>query len=504
MSFQRERRMQVYLLSLLTPLVGSGAALAQDEQPLLPTVEQRAEEGLRTQRERDGETLAEQKLETMRQALPGREANDPFVAVDDPMLEPVPPPKNILPNWQSALNAVRQQNPDLRRAYAQVEAARGQASQALSGALPQLTGTANLNYHILKGEGPRLPDFQLGPLPSPNLTFTAGASLSIPLLRAQTWYDYKTSKRVIQQAEYSSEDAERLIVGSLAEALVAVVTAERLAEVTRLNLLAALSNLELNKRRARLGSANAVDLLRSEQEVADSRSQVVDADEALRRSREALGLALGESEPWGVTPTISLDQLRSDARSTCQQGESIEGRPDILAAKESVQVANRQTQSVGYGYLPEVRAQTGVNYSTNELQMANRENVTWTIGGVLSWNFYDGGLRSAQKRSNKAAEVSAEQDLQSARINAEVEVRRAFRGVKVAAASLQIAQKKREVAFDTARLARVRFVNGTGSSFDMVDTQSRARQSELDVTVKEFELLRAEIAAYLALASCDI
>ena len=43
---------------------------------------------------------------------------------------------------------------------------------------------------------------------------------------------------------------------------------------------------------------------------------------------------------------------------------------------------------------------------------------------------------------------------------------------------------------------------GTGTSFELVDTAQKARQAELDLTVKEFDVVRARLAALLANANC--
>ena len=54
------------------------------------------------------------------------------------------------------------------------------------------------------------------------------------------------------------------------------------------------------------------------------------------------------------------------------------------------------------------------------------------------------------------------------------------------------------------RVRGYRYAIASGTSFDLVDTAGRQRQAEIDLTVKEFELLRARVAAFLALASCNV
>jgi outer membrane protein TolC len=427
------------------------------------------------------------------------------VEVDDPMLVPVPPAQKVLPDWRTALDYVRTRSTNYREAELQVDAARGRSRMALATVLPTLTGNGQLQRHLIRGTGPNINDLGQsgGKIPNPATTWNLGASLNAPIFAPRNWFDYKTTRREIERAELQTENAERLIIGGLAEAIVTVVTTERLSEVTRVNLAAALSNLELNRRRARLGSGNAVDVLRSEQDVQDSRAQVVTADEALRRAREALGMALGFPEAWGVPPHIKLDELRKDARQTCSQDSQVQDRADIRAAAAGAAIAERNLESVSYGFLPTANLVSIFTYNSYR-SFTNRKRSQWTIGGTLTWHLYDGGRRYGERTLNRSLFEQSEQQLVQAERNAQIEVVQAIRGVHVAEQSLQVAEESQRIALDNAKLARSKFVNGTGTSFDMVDTQRTARQTKIDVTVREFELLRAEIIAYLSLASCKI
>lgn len=419
--------------------------------------------------------------------------------VDDPMLTPVPPPEKIVSDWREAIEIVRNRSTDYLTTQARIEQARGQSRIALSRALPQLTGNAGYTYNILVKDAPAGASAFFD---NSRDRWNVGATLRVPVLSARNWYDYATSKRSIEQAQITGDDAERLIIGGLAESLVSVVTAERVAEVTRVNLKAALSTLELNKRRTRLGAGSAVDVLRAQQEVARSRAQVVEADESLATSREALGQALGYTEPYGVTPDLRMDQLRKDAVETCPKTVDPADRADVRAAAMGEAIAERNVKSVMYGFLPTIDLVSTLNYSS--LDSPTNPHTTWTIGAALTWHLYDGGLRYGERQVNEALLTQSRQQGIEAERQARFEASQAARRVHVAAASLQIAEESRRVAKDNAKLARAKFINGSGTSFDMVDTQSTARQAELEVTVKEFELLRAEIIAFLALASCDL
>jgi len=432
---------------------------------------------------------------------------DPSIPdVTDPMLAPVPPPRLVLGSWQDALRLVRSRNSSLRMAAAQVQQATGQSRQALALALPTLTGTANVTRHLLTGEGFRASTegFERGRIPDPLTTWNAGLTARVPVLAPRAWHDRRTARHAVGTAELKTEDAQRIVLASTAESIVSVVTAERMAEVSRVSLRSALVTLDLNRRRARLGAASAFDVLRAEQEVAASRAQVVAADEALRLSREALGLALGSAEAYGVPPTIDLNGLASDAAASCRVEPSVASRPDVRAAQQNVEVAERNVQASNWDYYPTVDALSTATYWGDEKRTANGKHVTWTIGATLTWQLYDGGLRYGRRDANQGTLDLAREQLTQTKRQAEVEVVQARRSVQVAEANLAVSKQTRDLAQQSARLARLAFVSGTGTSFDLVDAARRLREAELDLAVKEFEVVRAKILAMLALASCDV
>jgi len=94
--------------------------------------------------------------------------------------------------------------------------------------------------------------------------------------------------------------------------------------------------------------------------------------------------------------------------------------------------------------------------------------------------------------------------LAETRRGATLQVTQALRSVQVAEANLAVAAKTREINAETARLSKISFLNGSGTSFDLVLTESQLRVSEADLAVREFDVLQAKIAALLALSTCEL
>jgi multidrug efflux system outer membrane protein len=418
----------------------------------------------------------------------------------DPLLEPPPPPAHVLSTWQDALKQVREQSVSMRIARANVLQAEGLVRQALAPALPQLLGTAGVTKYLIKGDS----TIQgVGRIPDPSLFWSAQLGLTVPLFRPAAWYNYGSAKEALEATRLSTQETERQLVAGVADLIVSVVTAERLAEVSRTSLKAALATVDLTKRRAALGASNTLDVLRVEGEASLSRSQVVQSTEALIRAREALGSALGSADSWGIAPGIQIEQLSADAQQVCHTETDIAARTDVRAANANLGVAERHVKGVDYAYLPTVDAVSALSFQDPRFAV-NNKNVSWTIGALLTWNIYDGGLRGGQRTTARAEVEAAQANLAETRRGASLQVAQALRAVQVAEANLAVSAKTREIDAETARLSKISFLNGSGTSFDLVTTESLLRVAEADLAVKEFDVTQAKIAALLALSTCSL
>ena len=432
-------------------------------------------------------------------AVPALQTEPPMPDVSDPLLETPPPPMHVLESWQQALQLVRDQSVSMRLARVNVQRAEAQVRSALAPALPQLLGTAGVTKYLLKGEQPGTG----ATIPAQSVIWNAQLALTVPIFRPFAWSNYGSAKDAVEATKLSAKEVERQVVGGFASVIVTVVTAERLAEVSRTSLRAALSTLDLTKRRAALGASNTLDVLRVEGEASLARSQVVTATESLMRAREALGTALGSSESWGVMPNIQLDSLATDAQKVCRPEQDITARTDVRAANANLSVNERRLKAIDYTYLPTLDGVSALGVQDPNFPINNR-HVNWTIGALLTWNIYDGGLRGGQRLSAAAEVQGSKAELDETRRAASLELTQALRNVHVAEANYAVSAKTREINSETVRLSKISFLNGSGTSFDLVLTERQLRVSDADLAVREFGVLQAKIAALLALSTCSL
>ena len=185
--------------------------------------------------------------------------------------------------------------------------------------------------------------------------------------------------------------------------------------------------------------------------------------------------------------------------STCRLNDVIEHRPDVAAAREKVVLAKRAVRSAEFAPLPTLGVEGSAGY-TNAPLLA--PNATYTIEGVLTIPFYDGGYRYGQLRDARAAEQQAIQALATTRINAVIAAAQSARGVQVSRDDRDVSKTRRDLAARIDMRTREAYSRGRGTSLDLVISGQALRQAEINLAILEFQLAEARADAALENAEC--
>ncbi|WP_146652740.1 TolC family protein [Labilithrix luteola] len=435
----------------------------------------------------------------------------PTIVVDDPMLAPIPPANRQLGSWGDALSLVRARSTDLATAYAEVRRAEAQTRTALAAVLPTINATATIPHQFITNETATFSGSSSGntgaaapvrTITTPQSNYlTANVQLQQSLVNLQAWQAIGTGKVNEKVQKLSAEDTNRTITLAVSTAIVGVVAAERVAELNRVGLRSSLERHELTVRKRGLGVATGLDVVRADQDVAAARATLVTGDEALRRAREALGLAVGIPEAVGVPPGVKLDDVMGGAEQSCPALKELAERPDIAAAQKRVEVAERNVHNVELSFLPTLSL--GSTFSTTTQDTGAAPQATWNVQGILTVPIWDGGVRYGSLRSNRALRDEAGFALEAARRTATVEIQQARRNVGVAEASLEVARQTRQLAYQVDQLTQTAYRAGQGTSLELVIAASSLRQAEIELALREFDVVRARLEALFALARCS-
>lgn len=439
-------------------------------------------------------------------AAPGAPAVTPAPAlslpppppVSDPMLAPVPPPQRILSSWQEAMTYLRTRSTDLKIALDQVLQAEAQTRIALAQYLPQINATGLVTHQLLVSNGIYISN---AGATSSNTTAFGNIQVQQSLIDVQQFDAISINELNEDVNKLTVDDRKRTLALGLANQIVAVVTAERSAEINRVGLKVALEQLEITQRKQALGAANGLDVVRAQQNAANARATLVSGDETLREAREALGLALGIPEETGVAPNVDVNGLAQSAVGMCRTVQSVDERPDVASARTNLEVAKRNLRNVYYSFLPTLSAQSTAMW-TSPAPAFGAPDPTWNIQGVLSVPIFDGGVRYGNLRNARALADIAAQNLEALRRQAIIQVEQAQRQLTVAEVADKVALEQRDLAARNDQMTQTAYMAGQGTSLELVTASEAHRQAELNLALADFNVVKARMLAVLALATC--
>ncbi len=415
--------------------------------------------------------------------------------VSDPMLEPPPPAAHEVKSWDEALDLLRAHSPDYITGYEGVLRAAAQARMALAASLPMLNGQGSYAHQFFTESIPFDGATLVAP---PKDTFAATATLQWTL-SPRSIYAVGTADRVTEITKLSFEDKRRVIATTIVGAMLATLATSRVAQLNRVSLRSALERLELTKARLQYGQGTPLDVDRAQQDVAAARALIITGDESLRQARENLGAALGSAVPLGAPGDLQLGEFEAAVARTCRLNADIEKRPDVVAAKRRIEVAERTVTDADLQFAPNLvlgsQAQAATASTLGPLN-------TWVVSAALNIPLYDGGYRYGARRDAKAALEQARQALVTTRLAAIVAAAQAERAVAVSEASRDVAQQERDIAARVDQRTRDGYAQGAGTSLDLVVSAQSLRQADINLVILQVQVGQARANTVLANAEC--
>lgn len=415
--------------------------------------------------------------------------------VDDPMLAPPEAAPAEVKSWDEAIDMIRR-SPDFLTSAAQVDRALAQHRVALAAVLPQLfaQGAYEHNFKTLS-----VPFDGATLVAPPPTVWSIAGTLEWNILSPRAIYGLGTSDIATDIATLSLADRKRVLAGSVISALLATLAAERVAELDRVGLRAALERLVLTQTRLKFARGTELDVDRAQQDVAAARAALISGDESLRQAREALGQALGSATPLAAPASLDLEGFERAVATTCRINADVDHRADVVAARARVELADRQINDVKLQFAPTLGVNAEAGYASASTL---GPNTTIELGATLTIPLYDGGARYGQLRDAKASALQARDELTSVRIAAMIENARAQRAVSVDTASRDVAKEQRDLAQRVDTRTREGYIAGVGTSLDLVTSAQALRAAEINLVLLDFQLAQARAGAVLSNAEC--
>lgn len=252
------------------------------------------------------------------------------------------------------------------------------------------------------------------------------------------------------------------------------------------------------------GTNPEIDLLRTRTELANTRTELNAADNAVDLAHSALKnlLVIPLEESVSLTEALGRPLKPEDDLSHLTK-LALDRRPEISAITFKIAAAEQGLRAAKGEYLPSVALEGRYEYmkgDTRDLEGGDH----WTVGMVAQlplWNWGKAGAR-VREASSQLAQARIEHDKTKDRIR--LEVRQAFLNLGKAEKNIEAAESALKTAREAYRHARVRYRAGEGTNTDVLDARTSLTRTEAAHTRALFDYNVALAAIQRAVGAKDV
>ena len=413
-----------------------------------------------------------------------------FLALVSPAAaQPATVPAMESVGFEQAITRALAKNPTVGLAATNILRSQGLLLQLRSATLPRVTASVT-NTTLDKAFA-----FDAGVV-QPRNQSVMGLSFSAPILAAAQWAANAQAKDRVEIARISSAETRRQVAVSTAAAYLAVIAQKRLVEIALRSLDTARAQFDDNRKRREGGVGSRLNELRSAQLVSTGETLVEMFGLGLRRSQEALGVLLGESEPIDTRGDPVFDVSSADLTAGLA-GDAMSVRPDLQLRTAEQRAAQNILSGSSKDWWPRVKMSFDPQYLTPSGLF--QPSKTWRLAFELSQTLYNGGERAGVQLERKANSQAADFALAQQQIQARSEVRNARAATQSYERALSSARLAAEQANEVLKITITAFDAGASTNIEVIEAQRTARDVETALAQAEDSLRQARFDLLVAL-----
>jgi len=361
--------------------------------------------------------------------------------------------------------------------------ARGFQKEALSGLLPNISGTAyqasvTENLAALGFTPGRFPGFTstfIGPFKN----FDARARLQQTIFSLSALRNYQAGRAGVRTAQFDEGIAREQVATATALTYLETMRADRSVVAAQANVTLGQTLLKLAQDQRDAGIATGVDVTRAETRLAQEQERLsraqTDAEEARLQLQRIVGLPLGSSFTLTDPLRFSVDTLPAIETAVATAEDA---RGEVRAAQAQVTVNKLETGAARAEQLPSLEFLG--DYGVSGITPVTSALPTRRYAIQLNVPIFNGGLTRGRIQVASSREQQAQLQLASVRGQVEEDVRLAYAGLRTTADTVRAADLAVSLAERELEMARDRFRAGVGDNIELVTAQTTLANARLD------------------------
>jgi outer membrane protein TolC len=393
---------------------------------------------------------------------------------------------------EQAIETALQNNPGLKAADAQLEAAEAGVLKSNSGFLPKITvsETWSKSDNPLMVLGTKLnqeivspADFDPSVLnnPDPASNYNTRIAVIQPVYNGGKEYlGRRQSKLAREAAAQDRNRARQEAIVSVIKAYYSVQLAMEYRKVAVQSLATSVENARLAEARYQAGAVLQSDLLRAKVQEAEMHEMVTRSENGVKLAMANLSFAMGvpDRSDYEIEGTLSPKDAGVDLGAVT--GEALALRPDLVSLNLNRKNAEAGVSQAKTDFAPSLNLMGQVDW--NSTRFTGDDAKSWAVMAVLQWNLFDGLVTTSNVRqaaANAGRVRALEEQMQAA---VQLQVKQAFYNLQASRDRIAATASSVQEAEEGLRIVQKRYEAGMTTFVDVLGAESaliRARTSVL-------------------------
>jgi outer membrane protein len=406
---------------------------------------------------------------------------------------------------EQAVDTAVRNNPGLKAAESQMDAADAGVLRSASGFLPKVTASETWSRTDnplmvlgtkLNRESVTQADFNPAVINSPGPISNYNTRLAIvqPLFNGGREYLGRAQAKLSKEASIQDlERARQETVYNVIKAYYGLLVAKEYNTVALRSLDTSEANVKLADARYRAGAVLQSDLLRAKVQLAEVKELLTRSENGIRLAKAALNFAMGvpQGTEYEITGSLAAQDLKDDV--TAALAQAADKRPDLIAMGLNRQNAEKSVSQARTEYLPSLNLMGQVDWNSDHV--AGDDAKSWAVMAVLQWNLFDGLVTRSKVKEAVATSSRMKALEEQARAAIELQARQAFYNVTASldriaasASSVQEAEEGLRIVQKRYETGMTPFVDVLGAESALIRARTNALQALYDNNVAQAEL----------------
>jgi len=411
---------------------------------------------------------------------------------------------------QEALQLASENNREILKGLAEIEAARANSQQANAAFLPAVDLSSgfmvsndplNAFGFKLQQQSVTMADFDPAVINAPGSTnnFATQVMVEQPLVNVDAWMGKRAASDQVKATEQKTAYTRAYVSFLVKQTYYGLQLALSKVEVMKKAQLTTASYLKMAEDNLKQGYLKEADVMAIKVRQYEQDAQVQEAENQVKTTSETLNFLIGRDVNLAVQVSDSIMQVPF----VFNGATSIVKRSDVLAIQHGMAAHEHMMKSDMFKFAPRINAFGSYNLYDSDFGGFGANS--YMVGVKLQWRIFNGGKHWGKYKQSKAHYAKAQVSYQDYVDKGNMELSQATRSIALAESQLVTYNLASEEAMESLRIRTNRYNEGLERTSDLLQAETKVEESLLkklnaiynyNLAVFKYQMLNSESAQH--------